>query len=43
VKSVKIVSQGVIQVYEQDDTMLNFKSEGDILVKMKACGICGSI
>jgi L-iditol 2-dehydrogenase len=42
VKSVKIVSQGVIQVYEQDDTMLNFKSEGDILVKMKACGICGS-
>ncbi|HZB65653.1 MAG TPA: alcohol dehydrogenase catalytic domain-containing protein [Nitrososphaeraceae archaeon] len=41
-KSVKIVSQGVIQVYEQDDTMLNFKSEGDILVKMKACGICGS-
>jgi L-iditol 2-dehydrogenase len=42
VKSVKIVSQGVIQVYEQDETMLNFKSEGDILVKMKACGICGS-
>ena len=42
VKSVKIVSQGVIQVYEQDDTMLNFKSEGDILVQMKACGICGS-
>jgi L-iditol 2-dehydrogenase len=42
VKSVKIVSQGVIQVYEQDDTMLNFRSEGDILVKMKACGICGS-
>ena len=42
VKSVKIVSQGVIQVYEEDDTMLNFKSEGDILVKMKVCGICGS-
>jgi L-iditol 2-dehydrogenase len=42
VKAVKIVSQGVIQVYEQDDTMLNFKSEGDILVQMKACGICGS-
>ena len=42
VKSVKIVSQGVIQVYEQDDTMLNLKSEGDILVQMKACGICGS-
>jgi L-iditol 2-dehydrogenase len=42
VKSVKIVSQGVIQVYEQDDSILNFKSEGDILVKMKACGICGS-
>jgi L-iditol 2-dehydrogenase len=42
VKSVKIVSQGVIQVYEQDDTQLNFKSEGDILVKMKVCGICGS-
>ena len=42
VKSVKIVSQGVIQVYEQDDTALNFKSEGDILVKMKVCGICGS-
>jgi L-iditol 2-dehydrogenase len=42
VKSVKIVSQGVIQVFEQDDTMLNFKSEGDILVQMKACGICGS-
>ncbi|MGH9981908.1 MAG: alcohol dehydrogenase catalytic domain-containing protein [Nitrososphaeraceae archaeon] len=41
-KSVKIVSQGVIQVYEQDDTQLNFKSEGDILVKMKVCGICGS-
>jgi L-iditol 2-dehydrogenase len=42
VKSVKIVSQGVIQVYELDDTRLNFESDGDILVKMKACGICGS-
>jgi L-iditol 2-dehydrogenase len=42
VKSVKIVSQGVIQVEDRDDTTLNFESEGDILVKMKACGICGS-
>ncbi|HEX5891805.1 MAG TPA: zinc-dependent dehydrogenase [Nitrososphaeraceae archaeon] len=41
-KSVKIVSQGVIQVEDRDDTTLNFESEGDILVKMKACGICGS-
>ncbi len=42
VKSVKIISQGVIQVYERDDTTLHLESEGDILVKMKACGICGS-
>ncbi len=41
-KSVKIISQGVIQVYERDDTTLHLESEGDILVKMKACGICGS-
>jgi L-iditol 2-dehydrogenase len=42
VKSVKIVSQGVVQVYELDDNVLEFKSDGDLLVEMKACGICGS-
>jgi L-iditol 2-dehydrogenase len=42
VKSVRIVSQGVVQVYNLNDNALEFKSEGDILVGMKACGICGS-
>ena len=41
-KSVRIVSQGVVQVYNLNDNELEFKSEGDILVGMKACGICGS-
>jgi L-iditol 2-dehydrogenase len=42
VKSVRIISQGVVQVYNISDNALEFKSEGDILVGMKACGICGS-
>ena len=41
-KSVRIVSQGVVQVYNLNENALEFKSEGDILVGMKACGICGS-
>ena len=41
-RSTKIVSNGVVEVIEALDDQLKLSSEGDILVKMMACGICGS-
>ncbi len=41
-KSTKILSSGVVDVIEVVDDQLKLSSEGDILVKMMACGICGS-
>jgi L-iditol 2-dehydrogenase len=40
-KSAKITSKGEIKIIESLDNQLEL-SDGDILVKMKVCGICGS-
>jgi L-iditol 2-dehydrogenase len=42
VKSAKIISTGLVDIIESHDNQLKLASDGDILVKMKACGICGS-
>jgi L-iditol 2-dehydrogenase len=42
VKSAKIISKGVVEIIESLDNQLKLSSDGDMLVKMKACGICGS-
>ncbi len=41
-KSAKIISKGVIEIIESTDNQPELHSDGEILVKMKACGICGS-
>lgn len=41
-KSAKIMSKGVIDIIESFDKQPEVLSDGSILVKMKACGICGS-
>ena len=41
-KSAKIISKGVIEIIESPDNQPELHSDGEILVKMKACGICGS-
>lgn len=41
-KSAKIISKGVIEIIESPDNQHELHSDGEILVKMKACGICGS-
>ena len=41
-KSAKRISKGLVDIIESPDTQLEITSDSDILVKMKACGICGS-
>ena len=41
-KSAKIISKGVIRIIDSPDNHLQLHSDGEILVKMKVCGICGS-
>ena len=42
VKSAKIISKGLVDIIESRDGQIESTSDSDILVKMKACGICGS-
>src|SRR5918993_5458913 len=42
VKSAKIISKGLVDIIESRDCQIESTSDSDILVKMKACGICGS-